>query len=103
MAGHGDGPGRSRHGQVDSVETIELAWDKIAVLPSLRLERHRLLGFEDVKGAVLGLGIVLSSDRGDQQVRVYTPLSSLASVDVAHLSDLLVDPGTFADRPVGAI
>jgi hypothetical protein len=97
MEGHGDGCGCSRHGQVDSVETIELAWDKIAVLPSLRSEQHRLLAFEGVKGAVLGLGIVLSGDRGDQRAKVYTPLSSMASVDVLHVGDLLVDPDTYAD------
>ncbi len=82
-------------------EVIELAWGRMAVLPSLSFERHRLLAFEDTDGAVLGLGIVLSSDTERKQAQVYTPLASLAPVDALHLGDLLVDPDTFADRPIG--
>jgi polynucleotide 5'-kinase involved in rRNA processing len=74
----------------------------MAVLPSLSFERYRLLALEDVDGAVLGLAIVLSSDVERKQVQVLTPLASLAPVDVVHVGDLLVDPDTFADRPLGA-
>jgi hypothetical protein len=59
-----------------------------------------LLAFEDLGGAVLALGIVLGSDTDAKQVRVYTPLAPQAAVDVVHLGDLLVDPDTFADRPI---
>lgn len=85
-----------------TARAIELPWRKIAVLPSLSFERHRLLAFEDVHGAVLGLGIVLSNDAEHHHAQVYTPLASLAPVDVVHLGDLLVDPDTFADRAIGA-
>ena len=83
-----------------SAQVIDLAWGKVAVLPSLRFVRHRLLAFEDVAGALLDLGIVLDSDTEQKQVHVYTPLTSLEAVDVVHLGDLLVDPDSFADRPV---
>jgi polynucleotide 5'-kinase involved in rRNA processing len=79
---------------------ITVAWDRLAVLPAPGFRRHCLLAFEDVDGAVLELGIVLSSDRRRRQVEVYTPLSSLGSVDVMHLGDLLVDPETFEDQPL---
>ena len=78
----------------------EVEWGKLAVLPSLGFERHRLLAFEGVDGALLDLGIILSSDVQRRRAEVYTPLASLASVDVVHLGDLLVDPDTFEDRPV---
>lgn len=84
-----------------SAQVIDLAWGRVAVLPAPSFATHRLLAFEDVDGVVLGLGIVLGAGRGEKRVRVYTPLASLAQVDVVHLGDLLVDPDSFADRPVG--
>jgi polynucleotide 5'-kinase involved in rRNA processing len=86
-----------QHFSAAAVTTV--AWGRLAVLPAPGMGRHRLLAFEDVDGAVLGLGIVLSSDAAQRQAEVYTPLSSLARVDVMHLGDLLVDPETFEDRP----
>jgi polynucleotide 5'-kinase involved in rRNA processing len=89
-----------RHFRLAAV--TEVAWGKLAVLPSLGFQRHRLLAFEGIDGAVLALGIVLSSDIERKQAQVYTPLASMGPVDVVHLGDLLVDPDTFADRPIGA-
>jgi len=87
-----------RHFRAAAVTEVD--WGKLAVLPSLGFERHRLLAFESVDGALLSLGIILGSDVGQRRAEVYTPLASLASVDVVHLGDLLVDPDTFEDRPL---
>jgi hypothetical protein len=78
----------------------EVAWRRLAVLPSLSLDRHRLLAFEDVDGAMLGLGIILDSDRQLGEMMVYTPLRSLDRVDALCLGDLVLDPSTFEDEPL---
>ena len=57
---------------------------------------------EDVKGYVLGLGIVQPIMEESREVTLFTPLSSLEGVDSITLGDVLLDPHTFFDQPVTA-
>jgi polynucleotide 5'-hydroxyl-kinase GRC3/NOL9 len=80
----------------------EVAWRSVAILPSLILDRHRLLALEDADGGMLGLGIILDSDRRLGEMTIYTPLRSLERVDSLYVGDLVLDPSTFEDEPLAA-
>jgi hypothetical protein len=78
----------------------KVAWRSMAVLPSPSLDWHRLVAFEEVDGAMLGLGIMLDSDRRLGEMTIYTPLRSLDRVDSLYVGDLVLDPSTFQDEPL---
>jgi polynucleotide 5'-hydroxyl-kinase GRC3/NOL9 len=83
-----------------SARPVDLEWSRIAVFPYPAFQLHRLAAFEDVLGFTLGLGIVLSMDGPRRQVRLLTPLRSLAGVNAVRLGDVLVNPETFQDERV---
>jgi len=80
--------------------TLEIAWQHLAVFPTPRFTRHRVVALECREGFTLGLGIVVAKDLACGTVALYTPLSSLEGADAIHLGDLALDPGTFREsRP----
>jgi polynucleotide 5'-hydroxyl-kinase GRC3/NOL9 len=85
-----------------SAQEMQVEWGRLAVLPSPRFSRHRLVALEDVDGFVVGLGIVLDCDVRSRRVTLYTPLSALDEVDALRLGDLIVEPGTFRDQFLAA-
>jgi polynucleotide 5'-hydroxyl-kinase GRC3/NOL9 len=80
---------------------LRVNWTQFAVLPGPRFHVHRLVALEDADGFIIGLGIVEQIDRIYRQVVLRTPVDTLDGVDVIRLGDLLVDPLTFEDRPLG--
>jgi polynucleotide 5'-kinase involved in rRNA processing len=59
-----------------------------------------LVAFECAGGFVLGLGIVVASDRRRTTLTVKTPLTSADSldrVDTIRLGDVALDPSTFRE------
>jgi polynucleotide 5'-hydroxyl-kinase GRC3/NOL9 len=80
--------------------TLEIAWQHLAVFPTPRFTRHRVVALECHEGLTLGLGIVVAQDAARGTVALYTPLSSLEGADAIHLGDLALDPGTLREsRP----
>ena len=76
---------------------LEIAWQRLAVFPAPVFSPHRLVALEDIDGFVLALGIVASADLARKVVTLYTPLRSVAGVDLIRLGDLAVDPRTFRE------
>jgi hypothetical protein len=72
--------GRRLPGLFCPAQALELEWSRMAVLPYPDFRIHRLVAFDDLTGFTLGLGIVLSTHRPEQRVRLLTPLRSLAGV-----------------------
>ncbi|RME49287.1 MAG: hypothetical protein D6796_05170 [Caldilineae bacterium] len=79
---------------------LTFRWRRLAVLPAPHFLPQRLAALEDAAGFVLGLGIVQTHHPSRGEVTLFTPLSSLAGVDVLHLGSILLDPVTFRDRPL---
>ena len=74
----------------------------MAVFPSPAFRLNLLVAMEDVDGYVLGLGIVRQITEASKEVTLITPLSSLEEMDSIQLGDVVLDPRTFIDQPVGA-
>jgi polynucleotide 5'-hydroxyl-kinase GRC3/NOL9 len=83
----------------EGARNIEVEWRRLAVFPAPTFSPHRLVGLEDSRGFVLGLGIVMACDLSRGTVTVHTPLASMDGVDAIRLGDLTVDPDTYHDRP----
>jgi polynucleotide 5'-hydroxyl-kinase GRC3/NOL9 len=79
----------------------DLSWEQLAIWPAPDFAYHQLVAFEDAKGYVLGLGIVLHADLAARQVTLLTTLASPFSIDALRLGDISVDPRTYQDRRLG--
>ena len=84
-----------------SAHSLIVNWERVAVLPSPSFIYHRLAALEDASGLTLGLGVVEVVDFRAKQVELWTPLQSLEKVDALKLGDLVLDPQTFRDQPLG--
>ncbi len=81
----------------EGADTLEIAWQRLAVWPYPAFTPYRLVALEDRDGFVLALGIVLAHDPTQGIVTLRTPLGSPEGVDTIHLGDLALDPYTFCD------
>jgi polynucleotide 5'-hydroxyl-kinase GRC3/NOL9 len=82
---------------------LSLDWQGLAVYPSTAaLEPRRLVALEDEGGLVRELGIVVRNERRNRRIVLLTPAADAAGVETLRVGDLLVDPETFRDRPVGS-
>ena len=83
-----------------NAEPLELDWGRMAVYPYPDFRARRLVALEDFYGFTLGLGIVLSTNRPEQHVRLLTSVRSMAGVAAIRLGDVLVDPENFQDEQI---
>jgi len=81
-------------------QTVTLSWADLAVFPTSAFRPNLLVALEDVKGYLLGLGIVQQINEDSKEVTLLTPLSSPAAIESLQLGDIVLDPETFFDQPV---
>ena len=81
----------------EEAQSLEVAWQRLAVFPAPAFTMHRLVALEDGAGFALALGIVIAGDLARGTVTLYTPLASVAGVDAIRLGDLVLDPRTFRE------
>ncbi len=72
-----------------------------AVLPFAAFDRHRLVGLEDGRGLLMGLGIIESWEKKKNRLNLLTPLQNVDAVDCLRLGTVQIDPVTFQDAPAG--
>ena len=77
---------------------VEVRWSDYAVIPAPTFSDHRLVGFEDSEGFVLGLALVVGAHDDSETVELLTTCDSLEGVDTLHVGDVAVNPRTFEDR-----
>ena len=77
---------------------LEVHWSDYGVIPAPIFSQHGLVAFEDRDGVVLGLAIVVGTDRATEAVELLATCGSLDGVDAIHVGDVAVDPETYEDR-----
>ena len=82
-----------------NARTLCLDPSQRAVLPFAAFDRHRLVGLEDGRGLLLGLGIIESWEAKSRRLNVFTPVQNVEAVDCLRLGTIQVDPVTFQDAP----
>jgi hypothetical protein len=85
----------------NNASRLRLTWTRFAVFPAPRFDLHMLVAMEDIDGFTIGLGIVEQIDQIHRHVTLHTPVDSIDRIDAIRLGDVIVDPETFEDQPLG--
>ncbi|RMG35360.1 MAG: hypothetical protein D6732_09425 [Methanobacteriota archaeon] len=84
-------------------KNISFFWNNLAVFPRPFFQLYQIIALRDKAGFTLGLGIVTEVNPTIRQLTILTPLPNLKGVNSLETGDLLVDPHTFMDQPLGGI
>jgi polynucleotide 5'-hydroxyl-kinase GRC3/NOL9 len=78
--------------------TLTVHWPSVAVLPTPRFDRTRLVSLEDDQGFVIALATVEDIDSKAREVTLRTPATSMEGVDAIRIGEVGIDPATFRDH-----